>query len=128
MERPTTLLRAIVAACGPDLVHKKIRAGIPEGAHRTWGCCYVASEALYHLWGKDNGFRLHFLHFSPDSGHFYLMDRDGNVLDPTRRQFYGSGIKLEYRKGKCCGFLTRQPSKRCQTLLGRIKLPDEALA
>ena len=79
------------------------------------GKCYMASEALYHLLGgKEAGLtpmviRHHGL------THWYLRDRDGNYIDLTADQFDDS---VDYKSGRGCGFLTKQPSKRTKELMG----------
>jgi hypothetical protein len=118
--RPTRLIRSIARACSPDLIQPRIQKNRPGDAHHTWGCCYIASEALYHLWGKKHGFRLYYIRFDNQYGHFFLKDADGVVMDPTRRQFQGSGLPLRYSQGTCMGFLTKKPSNRCKRLLARI--------
>lgn len=83
------------------------------------GHCYVASEALYWLLG------------GPQSGwvpqniqheggpHWYLKHKiSGAVLDPTASQFK---TPVPYESGRGKGFLTKQPSKRTQVVLDRVK-------
>jgi len=48
-----------------------------------------------------------------------LEDADGRVWDPTAEQF---GYTFPYYRGKGCGFLSREPSKRCNLLLKSLDI------
>lgn len=82
------------------------------------GHCYVASEALYHLLGgKDAGLTPMVLKTSHGT-HWFLRTSTGQIIDPTSDQFLK---KPSYELGRPCGFLTKQPCKRTQIVLNRIK-------
>ena len=103
----------IRAALTPELV----RPGF-EGSHRMSGHCYVASEAYFHLaGGKVAGLVARRIKHEGVT-HWWLEDRDGNVIDLTAEQFYAS---VPYHKGRSTGFLTRRPSKRAQIVIDRVK-------
>jgi hypothetical protein len=97
--------------------------------NRFFGYCYVASEALYHLWGKYNGFKPHVLRVgkihgaialpSQESTHWYLRDSNETILDPTAAQF--GDWSIPYHVGRSCAFLTKDPSKRCQRLMATLE-------
>lgn len=83
--------------------------------------CYVMSEALYHRWGKKHGLRPFYAKLTDQPGvkggvitHWWLQDATGKVYDLTAGQFNG---EFPYHLGKGCGFLTKEPSARCQVLL-----------
>ena len=90
------------------------------------GNCYVAVEALYHLLGgKKSGWTPAYVKYKNDT-HWFLCSFPfqvkgelffSSILDPTRRQFKKG---VPYYKGKCCGFLTRKPSKRARLLMNKI--------
>lgn len=83
------------------------------------GHCYVASEALYHLLGgAESGWVPQ--NIQHEGGpHWYLKHKvSGAILDPTSSQFK---TKVPYEHGRGKGFLTKQPSKRTQVVLDRIK-------
>lgn len=85
--------------------------------NRLAGHCYVASEALYHLLqSKPWTVKSHFIQWE-GSPHWYLTI-DGWVVDPTVGQF---GVVPDYLLGVGKGFLTREPSKRAQTVIERVK-------
>lgn len=109
------ILRDIRESCGPDLVHKAYRSKRPLNAHKTWGCCYVASEALFYSWAKVRGFKPHYVIMADGGKHWFLKNRDGVILDPTVAQFK---TKPAYSKAKPCGF--QQQSTRCQILMKRV--------
>ena len=91
------------------------------GEHRTFGHCYVVTEALYHLWGKNRGFKPAVVQVPEmQSTHWFLRNVAGEVVDGTKEQFEMHGIRIPYENGKGCGFLTKEPSKRCQALLEKI--------
>ncbi len=115
---------------GPHLIQKSLLPFRPKDAHPSWGCCYVATEALYHLWGKDHGFTPHYIPYEIAPGvittHWFLANGGGNgicsvVYDPTGFQFdrkdVGLGRKIDYTLSTNCGFLTKQPSKRAQQIM-----------
>lgn len=82
------------------------------------GHCYVASEVLYHfLGGARSGLKPQFV-VHEDQPHWFLKDEDGGVIDPTAGQF-DTPVPYDQAVGK--GFLTRQPSKRAQTVLDRMR-------
>jgi hypothetical protein len=87
----------------------------PLGEH-----CYVASESLYHaLGGAASGWTPCTLRMGPDDVHWWLRDRSGRVLDLTAAQY---DAPVDYEKGTGRGFLTKQPSRRAQTVLRALNL------
>jgi len=94
-----------------------------KGRHITWGHCYVTSEALYHLIGKDYGWFPHVIRMGSGGTHWFLKQMSkgvgyGNIIDPTVGQF--GGFIPDYSLGRPCMFLTKNPSKRCQILIDNI--------
>ncbi len=82
------------------------------------GHCYISSEALFFfLGGKKAGYTPHVMRVGKDT-HWFLVDKQGKVYDPTYRQFKQ---RPDYSKGRACGFLTKQPSKRAVLLMERMK-------
>ena len=84
---------------------------------KTTGHCYVASEAVYHsLGGKAAGYTpMQVSH--EGTSHWFLKHESGKIIDPTSDQFK---TPVPYEKAKGRGFLTKEPSKRTQTLLSRM--------
>lgn len=97
----------------PDLLKPQFRdTDFPTGH------CYVASEAIYHLLGPDSGFYPVRLRMPDGVVHWWLANSDGDVLDPTHDQF---SHPVPYNQGKPGGFLTKEPSKRAQEVIRRVK-------
>lgn len=101
----------------PDLLKPQYR-----GHHnKFYGHCYVATEALYHsMGGKESGLLIY--HGRDDLGivHWWLEDNEGNIYDPTSRQYTDEGRVPPYNVKKRGSFLTKQPSKRAVKLMKRF--------
>lgn len=107
-----------------DILIKRIKNNLTDdlrkpkyrGHHnKLWGHCYVASETLYHLWGKKYGYKPRYIKIDGDT-HWFLENEDA-IIDVTESQFK---IKPDYSKSKGSGFLTKEPSKRSVELMKRI--------
>lgn len=86
-----------------------------KGCHNIYaGHCYVVSEWLYHY--VVTGYRPMIVRHEGGT-HWYLWD-GCQILDATSEQFETTP---PYKNGKGCGFLTKQPSKRCVELNRRIE-------
>jgi hypothetical protein len=114
-----TLVERIQSVLSPDL----IKLDWKEFSHPLAGHCYHASEALYHLWGKHNGYAPAYVKVYGGSGygwigHWFLRNADGVVIDPTREQF--GKLPVVYRHAVNCGFLTKKPSKRAAEVMRRV--------
>lgn len=93
-----------------------ISAGLTP--HKTFGHCYILSEAAYHLLGgKHSGYTPQHIKHEGIS-HWYLKHKDGSILDLSAKQFKN---KPNYKNGKGIGFLTKKPSKRAQKLIATLK-------
>lgn len=124
------LSTALVPHLSDDLLKPKLRKQKPKDAHATWGHCYVATEALYHvLGGSASG-------YTPASGrdqfgivHWWLeCDTDQGIvrIDVTAAQYTHAGVEPPYEVGKRKGFVPSRdgdptkPSNRAQTLITRL--------
>jgi hypothetical protein len=130
--KPSKIIAAIRATLGTHLVAKNYLKLRPANATPSWGCCYVASEALYHLWGKANGYTAMRLRYGLDPGngeltggmHWFLEQRaSGLQVDITADQFRGA--PLDYENATPTGFLTKHPSKRAKIIIDAVleKIP-----
>lgn len=113
----------------PDLLIKEWRVK-SEGQHHTYGHCYVAAEALFHLcggwesewrpkWGRDD-----------EGTHWWLYsNRRKRIYDPSKEQYLFVNEKPPYDTAKNSGFLTKFPSKRAVIVMNRVKekFPADAL-
>lgn len=110
------LTQQIQAALSRDLLrpqYQNLRA-CPYTGH-----CYVASEVLYHLYGKQNGYTPACMAHE-NTMHWFLRNKQtGQILDITVEQFQSVP---NYKQARGCGFLTREPSKRAQEVMRRIDL------
>jgi hypothetical protein len=107
----------------PDLLKGRWETSPDDGVS---GHCYVATEALYWLVGKQLGFKPYVLSHSTcpellDEGetHWFLM-KDDMVLDATADQFKG---RIPYVLGKPNGMMNHPEggSQRAQVLIKKIR-------
>ncbi len=115
------VVRRVRAQLGPQHLRPDFRRARPEGSTASWGCCYVAAEAVWHaLGGPDSGLRPTFIRHE-GAPHWYLVDvATGEVVDPTVDQF---SSPPDYSRGTGKGFLTSDPSQRAQAILSSARLP-----
>lgn len=117
------LIKAIRNNLGPHLVKPANRKHRPADAVASWGNCYVACEALWHLVARDEGFVPAYLMLDAKESdtfcsHWILIRADGTVLDPTVDQF---PAPPDYSRPRRCGFLTKRPSYRASKLIKAVK-------
>lgn len=122
MDKINYLIEQIQSVLTDDLLSSDWKRYIRTGDfHPTTGHCYAASEALYHLLGgKEKGYTPQ-VGKSANGTHWWLEDKNENILDPTAEQFYYKGNKPPYETGRGNGFLTKFPSKRAQKIIEEIK-------
>jgi hypothetical protein len=124
------LIAKIQRSLSDDLLSpawRELRTSNPLSGH-----CYIAAEALWHLiGGKASGYQPHVMTHAtwpagldPGETHWFLR-KGGSILDPTAGQFDGG---VEYDKGRPCGFLTKEPSRRAQTLIERTQTKSSRVA
>ena len=111
----TEVCRSVQAVLTPEL----LRAGTytPTGKSNLEGHCYHAAEAVYHLAGGKAAGLTPVVGKLGGGTHWWLVQTDGSVVDPTAAQL-PDGYAYQ---GRRCGFLTRQPSKRARTVIERVK-------
>ena len=113
-----TLLERIQGALSLDLLHRDYA---PEPERYTSACighCYVATEAMFYLFGKDAGFVPYVLNHGNGTHWWFVNEQSGEILDPTEPQLEGD--RFPYHKGRHQFFLTSSPSKRCRELMRRV--------
>lgn len=104
----------IIKNLSADLLHPQFK----NSKSKVAGHCYVASEAYYHLLGgKDSGLKPMFLKVN-NIPHWFLKDSNNKIIDLTAKQF---NCQIPYENAVGKGFLTKNPSKRAQILIARIK-------
>lgn len=94
------------------------------------GHCYVATEVLYHIYGKNNGYKpkvfsnkLLEKNEEKQFTHWFLENKEnGHIIDPTAEQFETEIINFCYKNAKFKGFLTGDnPSNRSKIVLDEYK-------
>src|SRR5581483_10235697 len=114
---PNPRYSSLVESIRENLTSDLLKPGIESGANPLQGHCYVASEAYYHMMGgAASGLKPKRMRIGNDV-HWWLEDKDGNVIDITHDQF---PTPVPYDQGRGGGFLTSQPSKRAQILIDRL--------
>jgi hypothetical protein len=103
----------------PDLLKPVYRKRVAAGAHPLTGHCYIAAEALW--WAhkaaaRKLGYRPYVMRVA-EGTHWFLKHPSGRTLDPTRAQFEEPP---DYRAARGCGFLTKEPSRRCRAVLAAL--------
>lgn len=81
------------------------------------GHCYVASEAYYHIVGKEEGFKPYQMKVNGTS-HWWLR-RGSEIIDLTKEQFPDC-VNYWHENARQRAFLTKYPSKRAQILINRV--------
>lgn len=105
---------AIRAALTADLVKAEFR----DNPRPMAGHCYVASEAYFHLaGGKQAGWKAVGLEHE-GAQHWWLENQARQVRDLTGEQFL---TPVPYEQGRGRGFLTREPSRRAQIVIARVR-------
>ncbi len=112
------LIKAIQKSLTSDLLSKQWR---PFADEYCTGHCYIAAEALYHLIdGADAGLKV-FVASYEEGTHWWITNNKGKIFDPTKIQYTAYGEQPPYEKGRRGGFLTKQPSKRAQIVIDRVR-------
>lgn len=110
------LIKKIQRVLTPDLLQKQWR-GNPNPLA---GHCYAASESLFHMLGGKEAGAKPMAAPCPGGVHWWI-DFNGKRYDPTAGQFDDKTRTEVYSKGRGKGFLTKQPSKRAQIIIDRVK-------
>ena len=53
--------------------------------------------------------------------HWWVQDKDGNIIDPTADQYKLREVKILYKKGEKASLLGFDYKKRVNTLLSRVR-------
>ena len=110
----------------PDLLKPQYLKKLKKEDDISCGHCYHAVEAIYHKFGKFNGFTPKYLTSKDfpeglpkgDTHWFIQNNKTGEVIDPTSQQF--GKTPIPYEKGTGAGFLTKEPSKPAKKILERL--------
>lgn len=119
---PEMWMERIRKVLSPDLLKSQYRA--QNAGNPMFGHCYVASEALYHLLGgPTSGYVPRHGRDANGIVHWWLADKQtGDILDPTEAQYTSQGDVPPYDRAMGGGFLTREPSRRAQEVISRVRV------
>lgn len=104
-----------------DLLPKyMVKRNIEGGSNGTYGHCHTASGVLYKIFGSKN---VKMYRAMDDEGlyHWWVVDKDGKIIDPTHEQYTLLGRKPPYDQGQKAGMLGFSYKKRILTLYGRVQ-------
>ena len=104
-----------------DLLPKKMQErNIRGGSNGTYGHCHTASGVIYKIFGPKN---VHMWRALDDEAlyHWWIVDKNGKIIDPTSEQYTLLGRVAPYTKGEKAGLLGFEYKKRVLTLLDRVK-------
>ena len=77
---------AVRANLTPDLLKPGVRRRLKATAPRVAGHCYVATEALYHAFGKSAGFKRYVAGTADGGTHWWLYNPStDSVIDQIGR-------------------------------------------
>jgi hypothetical protein len=96
--------------------------------HPLGGHCYISSECYYHTLPNPDAWTPQCLNVAWNSGgshkemtHWYLQHDNGAIVDLTADQFEAAPVRPDYSEGTGKGFLTAQPSNRCEHILSHLR-------
>jgi hypothetical protein len=110
--REDDLVKLVQEQLTPDLLKPSYREG--QKTNRFFGFCFVATEAFYHLgrtYLPERGYRQRQGRDALGGSHWWLVDKEGRVVDLTVEQYRVLGVKPPYEcgeEGRCRGFQGRQ--------------------
>lgn len=112
------LIKKVTPWLTPDLLKPEYRTA--NMFNPMFGHCYVASEVIYHMLNK----KVQPYYGRDKNGivHWWLVDEKLNIrIDATCDQYYSQNEEPPYENGVRSSFLTNDPSKRCLTVMERMK-------
>jgi len=100
----------------PDLIAKKWRER--NSRNPTFGHCHTASGCLYKLFGPK-AMHMH-RGFDGEIYHWWIVDRNGKIIDLTSEQYTSIGKVPPYEHGEKSGMLGFDYKKRVLVLLDKV--------
>jgi hypothetical protein len=100
----------------PDLIAKKWQQRNLNNP--TFGHCHTASGCLYKIFGPK-AMHMH-RGFDGEIYHWWVVDRDGKIIDLTSEQYTSIGKVPPYENGEKSGMLGFDYRKRVLLLLDRV--------
>jgi hypothetical protein len=105
-----------------DLLPKyMVKRNVEGGSNGTYGHCHTASGVLYKIFGPKN---VKMFRAKDDEGlyHWWVVDKDNKIIDPTHEQYTLLGKKPPYLEGKKAGMLGFSYKKRVLILYARVQV------
>ena len=100
----------------PDLIAKKWRE---RNSHNpTFGHCHTAAGCLYKLFGSK-AMHMH-RGFDGQIYHWWVVDKNGNIIDLTSEQYTSIGKIPPYEQGEKSGMLGFGYKTRVLVLLDKV--------
>ena len=110
--------RLIVKNLTIDLLPKK---WITENLQNPrFGHCHNAAGCLYKIF-SSNSVHMYRALDKANIWHWWVQDKDGNIIDPTADQYKLREVKILYKKGEKASLLGFDYKKRVNTLLSRVR-------
>jgi hypothetical protein len=102
----------------PDLLPLKYRA--KNAQNPMFGHCHTASGCLYKIFGSQS---LHMYRALDEDGiwHWWVKDREGNVIDLTATQYSHRAVSKLYKHGHKSSMLGFSYRNRVEILLSRVR-------
>ena len=104
-----------------DLLPKYMRdRNINGGTNGTYGHCHNAAGVIYKFFGYKN---VHMYRALDDENlyHWWIVDKQGKIVDPTSEQYTMLGKVPPYDKGEKSGMLGFEYKKRVNRLYETVK-------
>lgn len=104
-----------------DLLPKKMQdRNINGGSNGTYGHCHTAAGVIYKIFGSKN---VHTHKALDDEGlyHWWIVDKNEKIIDPTHEQYTLLGRTPPYARGKKAPLLGFEYRKRVSALLEKVK-------
>lgn len=108
---------SIMKNLSPDLLPKKYRER--NGTNITFGHCHTVAGCLYRIFGPK---QMKMMRALDNEGiwHWWIEDKNGNIIDLTKDQYYSEGRIPPYENGKKVGMLGFDYKKRVLELYNRV--------
>ena len=110
--------KAIVKHLTPDLLPKKYHQKNSDNG--MFGHCHTSAGTLYRVFGSQ---KVHMFRALDNDTiwHWWVQDRDGNVIDLTASQYAETIVRELYKKGEKAGMLGFLYRERVRILLHRVR-------
>lgn len=103
-----------------DLLPKfMVERNVRGGSNGTYGHCHTATGVIYKFFGHKN-VKPYRAKDDEELWHWWIVDKDGEIVDATSEQYFLLGRKPPYESGKKAGLLGFSYRTRISTLYDRV--------